>query len=378
MRKIVFYRIYTYIISHNFEFFTSFLQNLKNFCKKEKVFEDSEINMKKEEFLKLLHAKLIERGIDKDTAEKETSHVRTYLTESGTEEINVSLDEMVDGIISMLDSGKDNKKPEKKPEAPAKATKAKTAEPEVKVKEEKPKKEKPKKEKAKPSDEKPKESEKKTKGSEKKDDAPTEEKRSLLYRMMAKVDKVIKHMQKVKEEKAAEKEKKRAEKEDREDDTDIIEYIPPLQKEKIQYGENGKMKNEWVYVAILVVAIPIAVALILLSVVLYLGFWIALALLMIACICVLVVFVTAGALVSIVGIVYGVVELITGNTPVALFEIGLGIIVGSIVMFIGILIYNFAVRFIPFGMKLLAKLFRLGFRALRSGYNMLKGAVSAI
>lgn len=65
--------------------------------------------MKKEEFLKLIYARLIERGIDKATAEKETSHVRTYLDESGTEEINVSLDEMVEGIISMLDSGKEKK-----------------------------------------------------------------------------------------------------------------------------------------------------------------------------------------------------------------------------------------------------------------------------
>ena len=58
--------------------------------------------MKKEEFLKLLYARLVERGIDKEIAEKETSHVRTYLTESGMEELNVSLDEMADGIISML------------------------------------------------------------------------------------------------------------------------------------------------------------------------------------------------------------------------------------------------------------------------------------
>ena len=60
--------------------------------------------MKKEEFLKLLYARLVERGVDKATAEKETSHVRTYLTESGMEELNVSLDEMADGIISMIEA----------------------------------------------------------------------------------------------------------------------------------------------------------------------------------------------------------------------------------------------------------------------------------
>ena len=317
--------------------------------------------MKKEEFLKLIYARLIERGIDKATAEKETSHVRTYLDESGTEEINVSLDEMVEGIISMLDSGKEKKAIKRRtPKAEPIADDSK-----ANAKDETPKNSKSKSDKQEPE----------AAGDE---GASEEPKRSLLYRMMAKVDKVIKHQQQVKAEKAAEKEKKAAQAEERVDDPDIIEYIPPKQKEKIQYAENGRMKNEWLYIAILVFAIPIAVALILLSVILYLGFWIMLALLMIACICVLVVFVTAGALVSIVGIVYGVVELITGNIPVALFEIGLGIIVGSIVMFIGILIYNFAVRFIPFGMKLLAKLFKLGFRALKAGYNMLKGAVSEL
>ena len=99
---------------------------------------------------------------------------------------------------------------------------------------------------------------------------------------------------------------------------------------------------------------------------------------MIACIAVLVVFVTAGAVVSLVGIVYGVVQLITGQIPVGMFEVGLGIIVGAAVMFVGILVYNFAVRFIPFGMKLLAKLFRAGFRGVRSGYQSLKGAVDNI
>jgi hypothetical protein len=99
---------------------------------------------------------------------------------------------------------------------------------------------------------------------------------------------------------------------------------------------------------------------------------------MIACIAVLVVFVTVFALIAIVGIVYGVVQLITGNMPVGLFEIGLGVMVGAAVMFIGILVYNFAVRFIPFIMKLLARLFRAGFRGIKNGYQVLKGAVEEL
>lgn len=354
--------------------------------------------MKKEEFLKLLYAKLIERGIDKETAERETSHVRTYLTESGTEDLNVSLDEMAEGIISMIESGKEKKGTSRRESVPI-VPKAKEKESvteelgaaiatiddkprrtpktvEGKTHEKKPAERKPA---GKMPEEKPPVEKKEKK--EAKAQPAGEEKRSLLYRMMEKVDKVIKRMKNAQAERKAQKDKLYDNKvkggsKSASDDLDIENYIPLSQKEKIQYDENGKMKNEWLYIAILVFAIPIAIALILLAIILYLGFWVALALVMIACIALLVVFVTVGAIVSIVGIVYGVVEIITGNTPVGLFEIGLGVIVGAAVMFIGILIYNFAVRFIPFGMKLLAKLFKLGFRALRTGYNMLKGAVS--
>ena len=344
--------------------------------------------MKKEEFLKLLNARLIERGLDKETAERETSHVRTYLTESGMDELNVSLDEMADGIISTLETPKEKKPVSKGTAVPinpkTKEKKGESVSDELSAAianiDDKPRR--APKTGASKSDEKTKAEPKKTKETQEKKEEQTEsgeEKRSLLYRSMAKVDKVIKSRQKSKAEKASKKanQVKKAEKVPA-DDSDILDYVPPSQREQIKRDANGRMKNEWLYIAILVVAIPIVVALILISVVLYIGFWIALALMMIACISVLVVFVTAGSIVSIVGIVYGVVELITGNTPVALFEIGLGVIVGSAVMFVGILIYNIAVRFIPFGMKLLAKLLRLGFRALRSGYNMLKGAVADI
>ena len=379
---------HAYIISHNFEFFTSFLQKLKIFCKIEKVFEDSENNMKKEEFLKLLHAKLIERGVDKATAEKETSHVRTYLTESGTEDLNVSLDEMVDGIISMIESGKQEKSGTKRA-API-VTKAKekdshsdefaTASKNV---DDRPRRA-PKTTDHKPEEKKPNEKDAaKERPAEKTNEAPRGsenkdgENRSLLWKMMSRVDKIIKKLQN-KDKKQKKNGAENKPKSTRKNEDDIEEYFPLDKKAKIQYTSDGKMRNEWLYVAILVFAIPIAVALILISVVLYIGFWIALALVMIACITVLVVFVTAGSLVSIVGIVFGVVQLISGNTPVGLFEVGLGVIVGAAVMFVGILIYNFAVRFIPFGMKLLAKLLKLGFRALRYGYNVLKGAVSDI
>ena len=107
-------------------------------------------------------------------------------------------------------------------------------------------------------------------------------------------------------------------------------------------------------------------------IVLYLVFWLALALLMILAVAALIAFVAAGVFVALTGIVYGVIMLIKGNTPVGLFEIGLGITVGAVVLFAGILVYNFAIRLIPFGMKMLSKLLAFGFRKGKEGISGLK------
>lgn len=382
--------------------------------------------MKKEEFLILLLARLIERGIPEETAKKETEHVRTYLTESGMEELDISLDEMADGIISMLGDSTEAPK-ESEDIVIAIAPPADREEGSV-------------------SDEL--EAAIAAIGSdnadatateippiteipiviEPTDEEETEQTEIALIPIVEKVERSDVELPEsdadlVTENTAAETVSDPIPEPDPapvtetdpepdpalipepyiepitepatdptefsprpapvliedEDDADIEEFFP---YDKMMKKKNNKIEkkpgNEWLYVAILVVTIPIVVALLAISLVLYLGFWIALALAMIACIALLVVFVTAGAIVSLVGIVYGVVQLITGQIPVGMFEVGLGIIVGAATMFVGILVYNFAVRFIPFGMKLLAKLFRSGFRAVRSGYQALKGAVNNI
>lgn len=374
--------------------------------------------MKKEEFLKLLLARLIERGVPEETAKKETEHVRTYLTESGMEELEVSLDEMADGIISMLSesSAAETEKQEVIiPIVPATETETESVsdeleaaiaamdakkDPEVDSEPEE----------IPAAQEQPAASEipifiepESDEGTQTDEEQPivllediipeTEESSPVTEEAEGESERIAdaekenplsaseSHLdaEPVQESTSETKNPTVRTEPDREDeDADIEEFIPYDKKRKMKNKTEKKSGNEWLYVALLVVTIPIAVALILISFVLYLGFWVALALAMIACIAVLIVFVTVGALISLVGIVYGVVQLITGQVPVGLFEVGLGVIVGAAVMFIGILVYNFAVRFIPFGMKLLAKLFRAGFRAIRSGYESLKGAVDGI
>lgn len=124
------------------------------------------------------------------------------------------------------------------------------------------------------------------------------------------------------------------------------------------------------------ILLPFAAILAVAIAVLYVLFWVALAALMIICIAGLIAFVAVGAVIALTGIVYGVVQLVKGLglAPIGLFEIGLGITVGAIVLFVGILIYNFAIRLIPFAMKQLARLVGFTFRKGREAFIAAKGA----
>ena len=349
--------------------------------------------MKKDQFLKLLQARLIECGLTQAAAEKETEHVRTYLAESSMDEVDISVEEMAEGILAMLNDNPEETHEdidiapipmvsEETDESVSDELSAAIAAIDSDAVTEDPV-EKPAEQHEVPipivlelEEEEPAEPEQTvTHEEEKREEAPEPIATEITPAPPAETVPVEEPQESPDEIKEDPEEEPIAD----EEDEDIAKYIPYNQKVKMKKIENTKKGgNEWLYVLLLVITIPIAVALILTAAVLYLGFWVVLAIAMIASIAVLVAFVTVFALIAIVGIVYGVVALITGNVPVGLFEIGLGVMVGAAVMFIGILMYNFAVRFIPFIMKLLARLFRAGFRAIRSGYQVLKGAVEEL
>jgi len=381
--------------------------------------------MRKEEFLKILQARLVELGVPEENAKKETEHVRTYLSESGMEELDISVDEMANGIISMLNDNADSEKNNTDiviPIFPAEEHTGESVSDELEAaiaafdsdQQEKSEHAEPTQNNAAAvpiaiefNEQQP--TEDYAQSAEISPEVPSEpvanetealNTENALDNVETAVSEETKSDVPVEENELDQVQESAAElpvqqiqpqpepaqnpvspppAQNVDDDADIEEFIPYDKKRRMKNNDSVKKSgNEWLYVAILVVTIPIAIALLLVALTLYLGFWVGLALAMIACIAVLVVFVTVGAIVSLVGIVYGVVQLITGAIPVGLFEVGLGIIVGSVVMFVGILVYNFAVRFIPFGMRLLAKLFRSGFRAIKSGYQSLKGAVDNI
>ncbi len=59
----------------------------------------------------------------------------------------------------------------------------------------------------------------------------------------------------------------------------------------------------------------------------------------------------AGSGLTLVGLIYGAIQIIEGNTATGLFEIGLGVAAGGAALALGILTYNFAVRVLPYAMK---------------------------
>lgn len=145
-------------------------------------------------------------------------------------------------------------------------------------------------------------------------------------------------------------------------------------RKELSEAELQKLRNnKTLFIVLACIAAPLVLALALMVVGLYIFFWIALALLLIFSIAGLIVFVAAGCCISLIGIVYGVIQLVAGATPIGLFEIGLGVIVIGSVLLIGVLVYNFAMRLIPFAMKQLARLFKFAFIKGRDAYITVKG-----
>ena len=83
-----------------------------------------------------------------------------------------------------------------------------------------------------------------------------------------------------------------------------------------------------------------------------------------------------GAFVSLAGIIYGVVKLPSQHSE-GLFEIGLGIAVVGATLFAGVLIYNLALRFMPWAIKKTARLCRFVTRKVHIGVLNIRGRFSA-
>lgn len=122
-------------------------------------------------------------------------------------------------------------------------------------------------------------------------------------------------------------------------------------------------------------AVPLGAVLCVAAIAVFLGLIFLLAAAAIGFVAALIAIVGVGCSVALIGIIYGAYKIVTGVVPVGLYEIGLGITVGSVASLIGILMYNIAIRLVPFLMKKLAELVGFCLRKARDGFVALKGAL---
>ena len=78
-----------------------------------------------------------------------------------------------------------------------------------------------------------------------------------------------------------------------------------------------------------------------------------------------------GTLISVFGLIFGASQMFA-SLPVGLYECGIAICMGSIALFVGILVYNFAVRLMPFAAKWLLVFMKYVTRKYRELYVYLK------
>ena len=130
-------------------------------------------------------------------------------------------------------------------------------------------------------------------------------------------------------------------------------------------------RNTQKFRIIFAATLPLTLAVLLAIAFLFGAAFFAIAVLIIAAIGMLVAMTAAGTLASVFGLIFGVAQMIS-SMPIGLYECGLSIIIGSSVLFCGILVYNFAVRLMPYAAKWLLVFAKFVAKKLKELYIYLK------
>ena len=138
------------------------------------------------------------------------------------------------------------------------------------------------------------------------------------------------------------------------------------------FYDEDESKNSWLFIVMAVFLIPLFCVLGAIAFTVILGLWVGLAVVIAVLLLALVAIVVAGTAYAVLGLIFGIIEAFSGNAAAALFEVGLALCVGGAVMFIGIWVYNFAIRFIPFIIRKLGVLLILIFKLFKSALIKLK------
>lgn len=150
--------------------------------------------------------------------------------------------------------------------------------------------------------------------------------------------------------------------------------VDPLRSRAVEYESEKAGPLFWV---IFILSLPFAAAIGLAVIGLFVVAFAALAGLMVLSIAALAAVAAVGTAFTLVSLVYGIVQALS-VLPVGLYEIGIGITAGAIVLFVSILLYNFAIRLLPFTMKQLARFFGWTVRSLKTLFIYVKGACAKL
>ena len=137
------------------------------------------------------------------------------------------------------------------------------------------------------------------------------------------------------------------------------------------YVEKEVIPNSKKFWLLFGVTLPITLPLALLGLSLFVAVWIALMLGNVAAIVAMIATAAVGAVVSLVGIIYGITQLFV-SVPTGLYEIGIGVVIVGLVLFVCILLYNFAIRLMPFLIKRVFVLFKFTLSKLKARVNRIR------
>ncbi len=122
------------------------------------------------------------------------------------------------------------------------------------------------------------------------------------------------------------------------------------------FAEDTAVPYTPLFFLVIIMTMPLSLPLFLTVLFLFLAVFSFLSVLIVGLIAGLIFIIIAGTGLSLVGIIYGVTQSFV-SLPVGLFEIGFGVIIGGCSLLLGILIYNAAIRLLPFAIKYLIMFF---------------------
>lgn len=165
-----------------------------------------------------------------------------------------------------------------------------------------------------------------------------------------------------------------------------VSQTPPGERKTVRratesldlFPDEAEGKTSWLFIVLTILLAPIVAVLGVAVFVFFLLLWAALAVLITLILVGLVGLAAAGTAISLAGLIFGVIESISGHTAAGMFEIGLALIIASVIIFCGIWLYNFAIRFLPFIIKKLGTLLVSIFKLFKKAFRRFKELCSSI